>query len=326
VITQVIDADPDFRKRSREALLGVTYSPAVLSPPAKYLRAAYNSAVAGRAAEAAQHSQTAVQAARDSGDERLAGWVGETHAAYLQEVDPVAAQNALNSAGRANSAVLRPLAGLNYQRIGVTSAQSEQAVNHLSAYYATGAELIVGIEALLADIVWDNERTYEAEAAIADLGLHLGFSAQQPERVYGIGSDVLWAMGSHTYAVIEAKTGASAPLIWKKDINQLAGSANWCVSEYGSDATVIPVLVHPSHTVEQAGTQPAGTRVITKGNLNELKLAVRNYARALAHDDQYRLPAIVDQQLHHHKLTAAAIISEYTEACRREPKKGSGVV
>lgn len=321
VINQVIDGDPEFRRRSREALVGATYSPALLSPPARHLRAAYNSAAAGRTAEAAEHAREAVQAARDSGDERLAGWVGETYAAYLQAVDPVAAQSALAMAGFANSAVLRPLVGLNYQRIGVTSPQSEQAVNYLTATYPSGAELIVGIDALLADIVWDNERTDDSEAAAADLGLHLGFSAQQPERVYGIGSDVLWAMGNQVYAVIEAKTGASAPLIWKKDINQLAGSVNWCISEYGSDATVIPVLIHPSHTIEHAGTPPTGTRVITKAKLSELKVAVRNYARALAHDDQYRLPAIVDKQLQHHKLAAATIIAEFTEPGRREPKK-----
>jgi hypothetical protein len=321
VIMQVIDADPAFRTLSREALLGATYGPALLSPPARHLRAAYNSAVAGRRGEAARHSQAAVRAAHGSGDERLAGWVGETHAAYLQAVDPVAAQAALAEAGKANSAVLRPLAGLDYQKIGTASPQSEQAATYLTRLYSSGADLIIGVDAILADIAWDKERTDEAEAAFADLALHLGFSSQQPELAYGIGSDVLWAMGNHTYAVIEAKTGAEAPLIWKKDINQLGGSVNWCISEYGSDAVVYPVIVHPSHTIEKSGTPPAGTRVITKVKLKALKLAVRTYARAIAHDDQYRLPAVIDQQLRYQKLTAETVIGEFTEAGRREPRK-----
>lgn len=320
VISQVIDADPRFRRASREALVGVTYDPTVLSSPAKHLRAAYNSAAVGREAEATQHSQAAVAAARDAGDERLAGWVGETHAAYLHAVDPVAAQRALDEAGRANNAVLRPLAGLNYQKIGVSSPQSEQAVNYLTGRYATGAELIVGFDALLADFDWDDQRTDEAEAAIVDLGLHLGFASQEPELVYGIGSDVLWAMGDRTYAVIEAKTGATAPVVWKKDINQLAGSVNWCSIEYGADATVIPLLVHPSCTIERTGTPLRGTRVITKGKLKALKLAVRTFSRALAHDDQFRIPTRVDQQLRHQMLDAATIIDNFTEAGRREPK------
>ncbi len=320
VIMQVIDADTGFRTLSREALLGVTYGPALLSPSAKHLRAAYNSAVAGRAAEAVQHSEAAVQAARDSGDERLAGWVGETHAAYLQAVDPVAAQTALGEAGRANSAVLRPLAGLDYRKIGTTSSQSEQAAIYLTRHYSSGTDLLVEVDAILADIVWDKERTDEAESAFSDLGLHLGFSSQQPELTYGIGSDVLWAMGNRTYAVVELKTGAEAPLIWKKDINQLGGSVNWCASEYGSDAVVFPIIIHPSHTIEKSGTPPTGTRVINKAKLKALKLAVRSYARALAHDDQYRLPTLVDQQLRHHKLTTEGIIGEFTQVGHRDPK------
>jgi hypothetical protein len=321
VITQVIDGDSGFRTLSREALLGVTYSPAQLSPPARHLRAAYNSAVAGRMTEAVRHSEAAVQAAADAGDERLAGWVGETHAAYLEHVDPVAAQNALSTAGRANSAVLRPLAGLDYQRISTTSPQSAQAATYLTSRYTSGGDLIIGIDAILADIVWDNERTDETEAAISDLGLHFGFSSQQPEVSYGIGSDVLWAMGNHKYAVVEVKSGATAPLIWKKDINQLAGSVNWCTSEYGPDATVIPLIVHQSQTIERSGTPPAGTRVITKRKLKALKVAVRNYARAVAHDDQYRIATSVEQQLQHHKLTAETLLDQFTEAGRREPKK-----
>jgi hypothetical protein len=75
---------------------------------------------------------------------------------------------------------------------------------------------------------------------------------------------------------------------------------------------VLSVIVHPSHTIEKSGTPPEGTRVITERKLKALKLAVRTYARALAQDDQYRLPASVDQQFRHHKLTAGSILSEFT--------------
>lgn len=321
VIRQVIDGDPSFRTLSREALVGATYDPAQLSPPARHLRAAYNCAIAGRASEAARHSADAVQAAHDDGDERLAGWVGETHAAYVHAVNPAAAQTALGAAVRANSAILRPIAGLAYERIGPASPQSDQASELLAKRYRNGTDLIVGVDALLADITWDNERTDEAEAALAELGRHLGFDAQQPEVGWGLGSDVLWAMGDRTYVVIEAKTGATAPLIWKKDINQLAGSVNWCVGEYGSDATVIPLMVHPSRTVEASGTPPMGTRIVSQGQLKAIQVAVRQYARALANENQYRSPTSVDEQLDHYQLTAEAIVSTFTVAARREPKR-----
>lgn len=320
VTMQVIEGDAGFRKLSREALVGVTYGASQIDVSATHLRAAYDCAVAGRAAEASRYGEAAVQAARNTGDNHLAGWIGETYASYLHATDPVAAQNALAAAARDNGAVLRPLGGLEYQQISSTSPQAEQATWRL-AQYSSGSELIVGIDAVLADIAWDGERTDDAEAALADLGWHLGFKSQRPELTYGLGSDVLWAMGEHSYAVIEAKTGATAPLIWKKDINQLAGSVNWCEAEYGADARIAPVLIHQSHTVEGTGTPPPGTRVMTDKTLSRLKFAVRTYARALAHADQYRSASIVGSQLQHHKLTASELVDEYSVPARREPKQ-----
>ncbi|MFF1926290.1 helicase C-terminal domain-containing protein [Streptomyces sp. NPDC058221] len=68
VIDQVIEADPAFRRASREALVGVTYGPASVSPSAAHLRAAYNSATGYRPREAAEHAKAAVHAAEEAGD------------------------------------------------------------------------------------------------------------------------------------------------------------------------------------------------------------------------------------------------------------------
>lgn len=57
--------------------------------------------------------------------------------------------------------------------------------------------------------------------ALADLAPHLGISSQRPEEEHGVGPDALWALGNHTYAVIEARAGAQGDTIFKKDINQL---------------------------------------------------------------------------------------------------------
>ncbi|KAB1118474.1 DEAD/DEAH box helicase [Micromonospora aurantiaca] len=319
VITQVINDDRGFRLASREALIGVTYSPASVSATATHLRAAYNSAIGHRASDAAEQAKAAVDAARDGGDAPLAGWLGETHAAYLNAVDTVAAQQALTEAALLNNAVLRPRAGLEYRRISPPSPQAHQASAYLVDKYATGHDLIVGLDALMDDIDWDRTRTDAAEAALADLGAHLGFSAQQPERHFGIGSDVLWAAGNRTYVVIEAKTGAQAPRIWKKDINQLSGSVNWCQREYGSDAMVIPVLVHPTHVVEHSGTPPRDTRIISEPKLKALKHAIRRFARAIALDDKYRTPGAVEPQLAALDLSASALITTYTQLAYREP-------
>ncbi len=57
------------------------------------------------------------------------------------------------------------------------------------------------------------------------------------------------------YVVIEAKTGATANVIWK------------------DDATVIPLVIRPSHVVGRACTPPPDCRSINRANMKEHKKA-----------------------------------------------------
>jgi hypothetical protein len=316
-----MEGDTDFRTVSREALVGVTYGPAQISGSAPHIRAAYNAATKGRILDAVAHSEAAVEAAKKSGDLGLAGWLGEAHASYVQTVDRVRAQAVLSAAASLNSAILRPIVPLDYQKLGTPSDQALNCSACLTQKYESGSALIVGVDAILSDITWDNDRTDEAEWAIAELGLHLGFTSQQPERDFKIGSDVMWGLGDRSYAVIEAKTGATGPMIWKRDINQLSGSVVWCHREYGTDAKVVPVLFHLQNIVEGSGTPPQGARVVTDAKLRHLKFVVRNFARALAVEDQYKISNQVDIQLRELKLSAVNLFAEFTVMCIREPRK-----
>ncbi|GAC1373528.1 MAG: DEAD/DEAH box helicase family protein [Acidimicrobiales bacterium] len=318
VVRQVVDGDPSFRELSRDALVGVTYGPATISPAAAPLRRAYHAAVAGRAEEAAREADEAVKIALEASDSRLAGWLGETLASYLHPLDAVRAQGALTTAAKRNPAVLRPVGGLEYRRVKAAAVQSQQASSYLQARYEGGAEFRLGVEAVLADLLWDEERTEEAEAALAELAEHVGITAQRPERDFGRGSDVLWALGKDDFAVIEAKSGATGKMIWKKDINQLAGSVNWCMNEYGVGATVVPIIMHPKTIVEKSGTPPSGARVFTPATIDKLKDAVRAYATALASNDSFRDTKSVEDQLRQHKLSATEIAKVFSTSATRQ--------
>lgn len=317
VIEQVIDGDPDFRKASRQALFGVTYEPARLSPEASHLRQAYNAAVVGRFQQAAAHADEAVKAAWNRGDARLAGWLGEALATYLQFVDPLRAQGALNTAVERCPTVLRPIAGIEYKKVSAGAAQGAEAARFLSGRYGTGAEMVLGFEAVLNDLVWDNDRTDDTEAALSELASHLGIVSQRPERDYGIGCDVLWVLSPTKYAVIEAKSGATGDYIWKKDINQLAGSVNWAQGQYGPGSTVVPVMMHHTNLVERSGTPPADARVLMPQKLDDLKGAVRDLARALSQNDSYQDAATVTAQIQRCQLNAGNFFNRFSVAAQR---------
>lgn len=318
VVRQVVDGDPSFRELSRDALVGVTYGPATISPVAAHLRRAYDAAVAGRAEEAAREADDAVKVALASGDTRLAGWLGETLASYLHPLDAVRAQGALATAAKRNQAVLRPVGGLDYRRVKPAAVQSQQASAYLQTRYGSGTDLRLGVDAVLGDLVWDEERTEDTEAALAELAEHIGIPSQRPERDYGRGSDVLWALGPENFAVIEAKSGATGKMIWKKDINQLAGSVNWCKNEYGVGVKVVPIIMHPKTIIEKSGTPPSGARVLAPATIDKLKDAVRAYATALASNNSFRNPKSVEDQVRQHKLVATEIAMVFSATATRQ--------
>ena len=318
VVLQVINGDPEFRTASRQALIGVHYGPGNLSPTASPLRTAYEAAARGQFSQASADAGVAMSLALDSGDTRLAGWLGETQASYMHFYDAAGAQAILRTANGRNSAILRPQGDVAYQRVPEPRSQSQQATVYLSQTYASGDDLLLGVQAFLHDLDWDNDRTDAAEDALALLAHHIGFGAQQPERVYGIGSDVLWSMGGNVYAVIEAKTGSESSAIWKKDVNQLAGSVNWCQSEYGDGVSIIPVLVHPTHEVERTGTPPQHAVVVTKAKLKRLKSAIYQFASEAACNEAFKDATRLTEVLAKHCLAQDQIFGTYATAAVRQ--------
>lgn len=177
--------------------------------------------------------------------------------------------------------------------------------------------LVLGVRALLDEIVWDKDRTDEAEAAWERLGWHLGFVSSRPEKLCGTGPDILWALSADRHFVIELKTGCTtATTIAKKDLDQLGGSVRWDQEQHPS-ATSQPIMLHPSSVLDEHGTGVLSMRVVTPTKLEELKLAVVAYAVALA-DGQGRWgdEQAVAAQLSHGRLDGGNVFQTYAETPR----------
>jgi type III restriction/modification enzyme restriction subunit/RAD3-like DEAD/DEAH box helicase len=298
LIRKVIDGAEDFRSAARKALVDVVYETVPPVPTALPMRQAYDAAVRGDHEAAAKAADHAVNAARqEMKDERLAGWLSEKGAAYRHATDPARAQAQLAGASASNASILRPMSGLTFQPSRPTRRQAEAAVAYLTDRYTDGGRLRVEVEALIADLAWDPDRTEQAEQAWADLANHLGFSGQRPEKDIGAGPDVLWSDSEGNHVVIEVKSGAEAALISKRDINQLGGSVRWAAQTLTGTSSIAPVIAHPSHIAEHTGTPPTDARSIDTDAHAKLMAAIRQYATALAIDNRYRDVAAIQQQL-----------------------------
>lgn len=100
----------------------------------------------------------------------------------------------------------------------------------------------------------------------------------------------------------------------KKDVDQLGGSIRWN-KEQNVGVQSIPIMLHPSRTIDDRGTVVDGMKVVTPAKLEELKEAVRAFAVALA-DGQGRWgdEQAVRERLSHGQLTGDRIFQKYVEA------------
>ncbi len=321
LVRKVVDGAEDFRTAARQALVGVTYETVPIMPTARPLRDAYNAAVRGDAQAAADAADRAVDQARTAlDDDRLAGWLMEKAAAYRNPIDPARAQAQLASASVLNPSTLRPVNGARFTVERPTRRQADAAATYLAGRYPSGNDLRIGVEALLADLAWDPERTEEAEQAICELGAHLGFASHRPEKATGTGGDVLWELGDDNYMPIEAKTGAQSGFVAKRDIDQLGGTVRWVSETIHPSGVVIPVMVHPSSAAHRAATPPPGMRVIDTERLELLVDAVRTFAIALAADNAYRRVDAVQTQLAHGRLNGRQFAEAYAVAVAIPPR------
>lgn len=233
-------------------------------------------------------------------------------AAYTNFWDPSQAQQIQKTANLANRQLLRPLVGVQYERMKVASRpQGEQASSWLQGRYASGNDLLLGFKAVLQDLVW-GPRTPQFEQAVHDLALHIGHMGQRPEDTLGRGPDNLWALCDGTFYVIEAKSGADFDHpVYKKDAEQLSNAMDWFRQQYpNSKAT--PVLIHPEERFDSHASIPAGCRVVTTERLLRLRRSVWAFATGLVANDAFRDPTRVTSLLSDHGLSAANFVSRFS--------------
>jgi hypothetical protein len=312
-----LDRHPQWVQRSKLAVASVRYiNTGAVRPEAVAAREAFDLATAGQHNQAADRLQTAINGITDPA---LRGWVREQKATYLHFVDPATAQQQLGAAIRENPAVLRPAVGVDVRQARPAAVQARAAAEYLGAAYTDSTSLVLGLRSVLDDVVWDNDRTDDAEAAWEKLGQHLGFDSMRPERLYGTGPDNLWTLSTTQHAVIELKTGVELDCegIAKKDADQLGGSVRW--NEGANPGAVnVPVMLHPVDVLDEKAILVPGMRVITPAKLAELKTAVEAFATALAQGTGlWASEQAVAAQLTFHRLTGERIVAMYSVAARR---------
>lgn len=278
-----LSRDSEWRRLSRAATAGVEYDRAGrVTDVAIARRKGFDLVRAGRPHDA---EQTLTDGLRDLKPYER-GWYQEEAAAYAHRYDPDRAQSILQEARLANINVMMPVTAVPVRVLRPSSAQANAASAFLTEKYATGVELVLGFTRILDAIVYERDQAAveAAEQAFEDLGYHLGFEAERPDKRYNTGPDVLWSASEATQILIELKTGVyrSDARIIKSELDQASGHINWHRENYGHDCTAISVLVHPSRFHDPLGTPAPNTVVLEQTVIDSMRERVLAFARAIA--------------------------------------------
>ena len=149
----------------------------------------------------------------------------------------------------------------------VPSGQSVKIVDRLLEYEHRGS-LLADYNEAVAELV-PEATTTRYEEALENLGSYLGFEAERPEKVYGLGPDVLWRTDANFDFVIEAKSKKeiSNPL-YKKEHAQLLEAEQWFKDQY-PDRTAVRVSALPEAIADEKAT-PTGTYALRLDDITKL--------------------------------------------------------
>lgn len=302
---QALERDADWVKLAKLQLGGIEPQRGSLASHAAPRRNAFKAACAGDYPTAAKLLSEALGADLSIKEK---GWLREQHAIYLDQVDPVHAQEVLRVARSENSHVTRPLTPLDFRMLDSADSQVVAASTNLTSMFGNGSALQLGFEAILEDLLFDPLRTEEFEAALLQLGALLGLGSQRPEHELGKGPDNLWALEPGKFWVIEAKSGATSTKIGKRDAGQLGQAIEWFDTRYAKACERVPVMIHPSDTLYDNATAVPGMQVLTEKSWKTLTDNVRKFGAALAVSDHTRADNVANL-LAGHRLTVADLPS-----------------
>jgi replicative superfamily II helicase len=244
-------------------------------------------------------------------DKKSQGWLKQFAAriAYYWDKKDVS-QKLQQSAYADNHNLLRPQINLPYVSLAASAKQAEVVVSKISDFSPRRGYLSY-FDEVVSHLVPEASAN-QFEQALENLGIILGFSAERPEKIYGIGPDVLWILTESLSLVIEAKSRKNQDnALTKSEHGQLLNAEEWFKTKYPS-YECIRVSVHPNQKMTSS-TVAGKSMVLTLDNLNQLIVDSRTLITNLCESviPPNELAPRCDEFLADSTLTPQALIKTY---------------
>ncbi|WP_057767778.1 DEAD/DEAH box helicase family protein [Cytobacillus praedii] len=307
-ISNCLNRNPEWVKLSKATILKLKYnSKNIFDEVVVKQRQAFNDALSRDYNGAMGKIQELINITPNNNHK---GFLKYKYAKYENFVNQVAAQQTLMSAKRVNSQLLHPVNGIVYQKMQFDNIPQVNKICQFNINnYSDTNEYLLGFNALIDKLHFEDFSSNIFEQAIKDLGEHLGFISQRPENEFRRGPDNLWASFNNCF-VIECKNEATSSTICKDYCNQLNGSIVWFEKTYPAINTFTPIMIHPNTKFEFAASPDSRIRIINKEKLELLRGRLREFGSQVAQSN-YDLSTVAGL-LKLFKLESDLFVREYT--------------
>ena len=222
-----------------------------------------------------------IQKIIDNSNDVDAGWYFQLMATYLYPFNPTNSMDKQVKAFSKNNLLHKPPTGITYSKLANASVSREALIIDWIKQQESHNSLIVKLITILENVSF-NTPSDSFENGIEKLGMILGFPSQRPDKTSTNGPDNLWNIFGKQYWVISCKNMVKMTrnVIHKKEASQLDTNIAWFNQNYDG-CTGIPVLIHPSKTLDSDAFLLTSSYVINKEKLDFLKQNVRNFYNSL---------------------------------------------
>ncbi len=244
----------------------------------------------------------------------LRGFLKQIIAEYVNLYNPEEAQQILLSAIKDNKKVIKPLQGIQFEKMtSKAGGQAQTIIDYVMSKNLSPNQFILRLNSILEELDFEPDSAKRFEAAIQEVSPFIGIVSSRPENEYGKGPDNFWILDSENYLVIECKNGTITEMINKHDCNQLNGSINWFVTQYkGVQGTCHPIMIHNSDIFENACSPNLKIRIMTPTLLKKFKENIRQFAMNAVKPENYNNVIQLTTLLQQFKLIGVEIVKNYT--------------
>lgn len=254
-----------------------------------------------------KHWQEAVEL-----DQKSRGWLKQLAARaayYWGKTDK--AQQLQQQAYADNYNLLRPQVIPPYIPLTIPGKQAEAIVDRVAQYKPHRRGYISWFNQEVSHLVREASSN-QFEQALAHLGYMLGFRTERPDKIYGVGPDVLWLLDNNLGLVIEAKSRKHQDnALTKKEHGQLLNAEQWFKKEY-PNYSCIRVSVHPNLGATK-DTVTNDSKALTFENLNQLITDAHTLLVALCDSvvSEDELVVRCEQLLDNSRLRPQSLVEQY---------------